>query len=167
MRIPRGLIIAVTLLVLVVIQTSLFGQIRFIAPDLMMLASILLALTRIRSEWVLGIAFLSGLVVDLLGSSVLGLRAVVFTIAASIALRTRERAEIGRPATALWAGLISLIGVVLLVVIGTLFGQSTLLGPGVFNRVLVVPIANMLLAAMLAPVFVRLVDGDATAFRYS
>ena len=167
MRIPRGLIIAVILLVLVVIQTSLFGQIRFIAPDLMMLASILLALTRFRSEWVLGIAFLSGLVVDLLGSSVLGLRAVVFTIAASIALRTRERAEIGRPATALWAGVISLIGVVLLVVIGTLFGQSTLLGPEVFDRVLVVPIANMLLAAMFAPVFVRLVDGDATAFRYS
>lgn len=167
MRIPRGLIIAVILLVLVVIQTSLFGQIRFIAPDLMMLASILLALTRFRSEWVLGIAFLSGLAVDLLGSSVLGLRAVVFTIAASIALRTRDRAEIGRPATALWAGVISLIGVVLLIVIGTLFGQSTLLGPEVFDRVLVVPIANMLLAAMFAPVFVRLVDGDSTAFRYS
>ena len=167
MRIPRGLIIAVMLLVLVVIQTSLFGQIRFIAPDLMMLASILLALTRFRSEWVLGIAFLSGLVVDLLGSSVLGLRAVVFTIAASIALRTRERAEIGRPATALWAGVISLIGVILLIVIGTLFGQSTLLGPEVFDRVLVVPIANMLLAAMFAPMFVRMVDGDSTAFRYS
>ena len=167
MRIPRGLIIAVILLVLVVIQTSLFGQIRFIAPDLMMLASILLALTRFRSEWVLGIAFLSGLAVDLLDSSVLGLRAVVFTIAASIALRTRDRAEIGRPATALWAGVISLIGVVLLVVIGTLFGQSTLLGPEVFDRVLVVPIANMLLAAMFAPVFVRLVDGNSTAFRYS
>ena len=165
MRIPQGLIIAVILLVLVVIQTTLFGQIRFIAPDLMMLASILIALTRIRSEWVLGIAFLSGLIVDLLGSSVLGLRAVVFTIAASVALRTRERAEIGRPATALWAGLISLIGVILLIVIGTLFGQSTLLGPEVFARVLVVPIANMLLAAMFAPVFVRLVDGDTTAFR--
>ena len=165
MMIPRGSIIAVILLVLVVIQTTLFGQIRFIAPDLMMLASILIALTRIRSEWVLGIAFLSGLIVDLLGSSVLGLRAVVFTIAASVALRTRERAEIGRPATALWAGLISLIGVILLIVIGTLFGQSTLLGPEVFARVLVVPIANMLLAAMFAPVFVRLVDGDTTAFR--
>ena len=167
MRIPRGLLIAVTLLVLVVIQTSLFGQIRFVAPDLIMLASILLALTRIRSEWVLGIAFLSGLVVDLLGSSVLGLRAVVFTLAASVALRTRERAEIGRPATVLWAGLISFIGVILLIVIGTLFGQSTLLGPEVFDRVLVVPIANMVLAAMFAPMFVRMVDGDATAFRYS
>lgn len=167
MRIPQGLIIAVILLVLVVIQTTLFGQIRLITPDLMMLASILIALTRIRLEWVLGIAFLSGLIVDLLGSSVFGLRAVVFTIAASVALQTRERAEIGRPAMALWAGLISLIGVILLIVIGTLFGQSTLLGPEVFERVLVVPIANMLLAAIFAPVFVRLVDGDTTAFRYS
>lgn len=167
MRIPKALIIAALLIAAVVIQTTLFGQLRIGSPDLMMLFAILLALTRIRPELVLGLAFLSGLLVDLLGSSLLGLRAVVFTVVAYIALRTRERAEIGRFATALWAGILSLVGVLLLVLLGTLFGQTSLLGPDVARRILVVPAANLLLAALLAPLFVRVVDGDTTAFRYS
>jgi rod shape-determining protein MreD len=155
------------LLFALVIQTTLFGQIRFISPDLVMLVAILLALTRIRPELVIGTAFLAGLLVDLLGSSLLGLRAVVFTTVAYIALRTRERAEIGRYATALWAGILTLIGVILLVLIGTLFGQTSLLGPDVASRLLVVPLANLVLAGLLGPLFVRIVDGDTTAFRYS
>jgi len=167
MRLPRGLIVAMILMAAVIIQTTLFGQLRIVSPDLVMLFVILLALTRIRSELVLGTAFLSGLLVDLLGSSLLGLRAVVFTVVAYIALRTRERAEIGRLATALWAGLLSLLGVLLLVLIGTLFGQSSLLGPDIVNRILIVPLANLIVAALFAPLFVRLVDGDTTALRFS
>jgi rod shape-determining protein MreD len=167
MRIPKSLIVAAVLLLAVVIQTTLFGQIRFIAPDLVMLVVILLALTRIRPELVLGAAFLSGLLVDLLGSSLLGLRAIVFTTVAYIALRTKERAEFGRFTVALWAGILTLIGVVLLVLIGTLFGQTSLLGPSVASRILVVPLANLLLAGLAGPLFVRLVDGDTTAFRFS
>ena len=148
-------------------QTTLFGRIRFIAPDLVMLFVILLALTRIRPELILGTAFLSGLLVDLLGSSLLGLRAIVFTTVAYVALRTRERAEIGRFAVALWAGILTLIGVVLLVLIGTLFGQTSLLGPNVARLILVVPLANLVIGGLLGPAFVRLVDGDATAFRFS
>jgi rod shape-determining protein MreD len=166
-RIPKGLTVALLLLFAVVIQTTLFGQIRFISPDLVMLVVILLALTRIRPELVVGTAFLAGLLVDLLGSSLLGLRAVVFTTVAYIALRTRERAEIGRYATALWAGILTLIGVLLLVLIGTLFGQTSLLGPDVASRLLVVPLTNLVLAGLLGPLFVRIVDGDTTAFRYS
>jgi rod shape-determining protein MreD len=166
-RLPKSLIAAIVLLSAVVIQTTLFGQIRFIATDLVMLVVILLALTRIRPELVLGAAFLSGLLVDLLGSSLLGLRAIVFTTVAYIALRTKERAEIGRFTVALWAGILTLIGVVLLVLIGTLFGQTSLLGPSVASRILVVPLANLLLGGLAGPLFVRLVDGDATAFRFS
>lgn len=167
MRLPRGLIVATVVLFAVVIQITLFGQLRFIAPDLVMLVVILLALTRIRPELVLGTAFLSGLLVDLLGSSLLGLRAIVFTTVAYIALRTKDRAELGRFPAALWAGILTLVGVVLLVVIGTLFGQTSLLGPDVTNRLLVVPLANLVLAGLLGPLFVRLVDGDSTAFRFS
>ncbi|MCZ6455971.1 MAG: rod shape-determining protein MreD [Actinobacteria bacterium] len=159
--------VATILLFAVVTQTTLFGRIRFIAPDLVMLFVILLALTRIRPELILGTAFLSGLLVDLLGSSLLGLRAIVFTTVAYVALRTRERAEIGRFAVALWAGILTLIGVVLLVLIGTLFGQTSLLGANVASRLLVVPLANLLLAGLAGPLFVRLVDGDTTAFRFS
>ena len=167
MRLRTLVIVGLSILVAVVLQTTLFTRLVLFTPDLVMLVVILLALTRLRPELVLGFAFLSGLIVDLLGSSLLGLRAVVFTAVAFIALRTRERAEIGRLATALWAGFMTLIGVFLLLVLGTIFGQNSLLGEGVLGSLISVPLSNMVLAAMLAPVFVRLVDQDAAAFRYS
>jgi hypothetical protein len=56
--------------------------------------------------------------------------------------------------------------VVLLVLLGTLFGQSTILGEHVLSRLITVPLANMLLAFMIAPVLVRTVDQDPAALRY-
>ena len=115
MRFRTVAVIVLLYLVAIVVQTTLFGRITVVTPDLVMLVSILLALTRIRPEAVLGLAFASGLIVDLLGSSLLGLRAIVFSVVAYIAVRTRERAEVGRLATALWAGVLSLIGVALII----------------------------------------------------
>lgn len=167
MRLPKGLTVATIILVAVIVQTTFFGQIDIITPDLVLLVAILLALTRIRPELVLGVGFAAGLVVDLLSPSLTGLRAVVFTIVAYMALRTRERASIGRPAMALWAGVLTFVGVLLVVVVGTLFGQTNLLGSDVGLRLLIVPIGNIFVAGLLAPIFVRLVDGDTTAFRFS
>ncbi|HEU4319203.1 MAG TPA: rod shape-determining protein MreD [Acidimicrobiia bacterium] len=167
MRVRTVLIVGVLLLLALVVQTTLFSQTAVFVPDLVMLVVILLALTRLRPELVLGVAFLSGLVVDLLGSSVLGLRAIVFTVVGYLALRTRERADLGRIATGLWAGLLTLAGMVLLVLVGTLFGQTVLLGEGVIDLLLLVPLANAVLAWIFGPVVVRLVDRDATAFRYA
>lgn len=166
MRVRTPAAVFLIILVAVVLQSTLFGRIRVITPDLVLLVAILIALTRIKPELLLAIAFSAGLVVDLLGSSLLGLRAIVFMSAAYIALRTRERADIGRIATALWAGGLTLIGVVLLVLLGTLFGQSTILGEHVLSRLITVPLANMLLAFMIAPVLVRTVDQDPAALRY-
>ena len=166
MRVRTPAAVFLIILVAVVLQSTLFGRIRLITPDLVLLVAILIALTRIKPELVLAIGFSAGLVVDLLGSSLLGLRAIVFMSAAYIALRTRERADIGRIATALWAGGLTVIGVVLLVLLGTLFGQSTILGEHVLSRLITVPLANMLLAFMIAPVLVRMVDHDPAALRY-
>lgn len=167
MRFRTVAVIVLLYLVAIVVQTTLFGRITIVTPDLVMLVSILLALTRIRPEAVLGLAFASGLIVDLLGSSLLGLRAIVFSVVAYIAVRTRERAEVGRLATALWAGVLSLIGVVLLVLIGTLFNQSTLFGERSVTLIFLVPLANMIVAAIFAPLVVRIVNGDRTSFRYA
>jgi rod shape-determining protein MreD len=131
-----------------------------------MLVAILLALTRVRTEAVLAVAFLSGLVMDLLGASLIGLRAVVYTTIAYIAIRTKERAELGRVTIAIWAGLLTLLGVVLLLLLGTLFGQVALVGERGVSAMVLVPLANTALAALLAPTFVRLVDRDRTALRY-
>jgi len=167
MRLRPVLIVLTLLLAAVVLQTTLFSQTKVFIPDLVMLVVILLAMTRLRPEAVLGIAFLGGLAVDLLGSSVLGLRAIVFTIVAYLALKTRERADLGRVVTGLWVGLLSFGGVVLLLIVGTLFGQTVLLGEGVLDLLLLVPLANAVLAFIFAPMVVRFIDRDKTAFRYA
>lgn len=166
MRLRDFIFIGLAILLAVLLQTTLFGRLELITPDLVMLVVIMLAMTRIRAEAILGLAFLAGLIVDLLGSSLLGLRAMVFTSVAYVAIRTRERAEVGRLATALWAGALSLMGIVLLVVIGTIFGQTSLLGEGTLSLILLVPLANLVLAALIAPLFVRVIDHDTTAYRY-
>ncbi|HEX6287052.1 MAG TPA: rod shape-determining protein MreD [Acidimicrobiia bacterium] len=167
MRLRTVLVVATLLLVAVVVQTTLFSQTEVFVPDLVMLVVIFLSLTRIRPEAVLGIAFLGGLAVDLLGSSVLGLRAMVFTIVAYLAIRTRERADLGRVVVGLWVGLLTLAGVLLILIVGTLFGQTVLLGDGVVGLLLLVPAANTILAWIFAPMVVRLIDRDTTAFRYA
>jgi len=167
MRLRTALTVGLLLLVALVLQTTLFSQLEVFTPDLVMLVVIVLGLTKIRPELVLAIGFVSGLAVDLLGTAVLGLRAMVFTVVAFLALRTRERADIGRFVTALWAGLITLAGIVLLILVGTLFGQTVLLGEGVVDRLVFVPIANLIVAWIMAPLFVRLIDRDTTAFRYA
>jgi rod shape-determining protein MreD len=167
MRLRTVATVALILLGAVVLQTTLFSQIDFFTPDLVMLVALLLTLTRIRPELTLLLAFVAGLSVDLLGSAVLGLRAIVFTIVAYMGLRTRERADIGRIVTGIWAGILTLAGVVLLILVGTLFGQTVLLGEGVVDRLFLVPLANAILAFVFAPLFVRLVDRDPTALRYA
>jgi rod shape-determining protein MreD len=166
MRLRSAITVALLLLIALVLQTTLFSQIAVFTPDLVMLVVVMLCLTRVRPELVLGLAFVSGLTVDLLGSAVLGLRAMVFTGVAYLGLRTSERADIGRIITGLWAGMLTLAGVVLLILVGTLFGQTVVLGEGVIDRLFLVPIANFILALLFAPSFVRLVDRDSTAFRY-
>jgi rod shape-determining protein MreD len=159
-------VIGVTILFAVLVQTTLFARLRVVTPDLVLLIGIFLSLTRIRPEAVLGVAFISGLVVDLLGASLLGLRAVVYTIVAYIAIRTKERAELGRATIAIWTGLLTFVGVVLLILVGTLFGQISLLGENAASRMILVPLANVAVAGLLAPTFVRIVDRDRTALRY-
>jgi rod shape-determining protein MreD len=166
MRGRSALIVVLLLVVAVVVQTTLFARVHPVTPDLVLLLVIILCLTKIRPEVILAIAFTSGLMIDLLGPSALGLRAVVYTTVAYLGIRTRDRADIGRVSVALWAGALTLIGVMLLMLIGTLFGQASLLGENTFSRLILVPLANVAIAAAVAPLVVRLVDRDKTAFRY-
>ena len=166
MRGRTALVIGLMVLVAVVIQTTLFGRLRIVTPDVVMLIGILLALTRVRPELVLGVAFISGLMMDLLGASLIGMRAVVYTPVAYIAIRTKERAELGRVTIAVWAGVLTLVGIAMLLLVGTLFGQASLVGDDAVSVMILVPLANLAVAALLAPPFVRLVDRDRTALRY-
>ncbi len=158
MRVFRGSVGAFLGLVLaVLIQTTLFGRVRLagLAPDVVMIAVILSAL-RLRGEQALAVAFLGGLVFDALSANALGLRAFVYTFVAYLALRTRDRADVGAVVVAVWVGLVSVAGIVLLLLVGTLFGQFAMSGGEAMRRVLLIPVFNFLVALILSPFISRL-----------
>ncbi|HLV89504.1 MAG: rod shape-determining protein MreD [Acidimicrobiales bacterium] len=167
MRIPKAPLVLTMMILAIVVQTTLLGQVRSWAPDLVVLMVILFALTRIRAEFVLLIGFSSGLILDLIGTSLIGLRAVVYTTVAYAAMRTIHYAEIGRVTMGLWAGVLTFMALALVIVLGTLFGQTNVVGPDVGSRMIVIPLLNAGLAALSAPLFVRIVDRDTGIFGYS
>ena len=158
---PRALALSALLLLLgLIVQTTLIARFRFVTPDLMMLLAISFALTALRREAVLFLAFSAGLAVDMLSSTVLGLRAAVFTIVAYAAIRTAHRVEFGPVAVAVWVGLLTFGGVALFLILGTLFGQGGLIGTGLGRRIVFVPVTNMALSFLVTPMLSRLLNGD-------
>ena len=89
MRSPRPVLITLALAVLgLVLQATLFRRFTWLVPDLVVLVVILASLS-LRGEVALVIGFLGGALVDVSSaSSVLGLRARVYTVVAFVALRT-------------------------------------------------------------------------------
>jgi rod shape-determining protein MreD len=154
-----GVAVALLLLGSVVIQTTVFGRINVggVAPDLVMLVVILLPL-RLRAETTLILAFTGGLVLDALGSGALGLRAFTLTVVAFVAIRTKERADYSPLAAAVWVLILTLFGVVLLVVVGTLVSQLPLGGGEALRRILLVPLLTFLVALAAWPVLARLIE---------
>jgi rod shape-determining protein MreD len=144
----------------VLLQTTLFAQVRLfdVAPDLVMLTVIAVA-RRLDAEPAVLLGFTSGLAVDLLGSSPLGLRALVLTLIAYATVRTRDRFDINVVATGIAVALLSLLGVALVVVIGTLFGEATFRDPNVFRKILLVPVYNLVLGVVVLPLVTLVVAG--------
>lgn len=156
---PRPVLITLGLAVVgLVLQATLFRRFTWLVPDLVVLIVILATLS-LRAEVALVIGFLSGALVDVsLASTVLGLRALIYTVVAYLAVRTRQRADSGPLAVGIWAGFLTLVSVVLLVVVGVLFGQSAELGDAMLRRFLEVPITNAVCAALLVGPVTRLLQ---------
>jgi rod shape-determining protein MreD len=144
----------------VLLQTTLFAQVRIfeVAPDLVMLTVIAVA-RRLDAEPAVLLGFTSGLAMDLLGSSPLGLRALVLTLIAYATVRTRDRFDINVVATGVAVVLLSLLGVVLVVVIGTLFGEASFRDSNVFRKILLIPVFNLVLAIGFFPLVTLVVGG--------
>ena len=81
-------------------------------------------------------------------------------VVAFIAIRTVHRVDLGPVAVAVWVAILTLIGVVLFLVVGTLFGQGGLIGTGLGRRVIFVPITNMALSFVVAPLVNRLISRE-------
>lgn len=144
-----------------VMQTTLFGRVRLggIAPDVVILAVVLFSL-RARAETAMLAGFSIGFLFDAVASSsALGLRAIAYTTVAFVAVKTRDRADLGPIAVAVWAGLMTLVGLTAILVIGTLFGQVTMGFGQASRRLFLVPVYNTGIALLLSPFTSRLLDG--------
>ena len=150
---------AAILFAAIVIQTSVFGRLTIggIAPDVVVLAIALLAL-RTRPEVLLLASFLTGLVLDALGADALGLRALILTVIAFLAVRTTDRADYSPLAVAVWIGLVTFVAVVLLIVVGSLVGQLSMEFGEIVRRAVLVPILNLALALAGWPIVTRLLE---------
>lgn len=138
--------------VAVILQTTLFAQVRFfgVAPDAVLLTVIALS-RRLDPEPAILLGFTSGLAVDLLGSAPLGLRALVLTLVAYATVRLRDRFDVNVLVTGLAVLLLSLLGVLLVVVVGTLFGEGTFRDADLLRKILLVPCYNLVLGAPVLP----------------
>lgn len=158
MRAFRSVVLLLLILTgAIVIQTTVFGRFRIFGavPDLVLLLTILSAL-RLRDEGVLFLGFAGGLVMDALSTGALGLRALVYTVVAYLAVRTRSRADSGPVSVALWAGALTAVGVVLVLLVGSIFSQAPVSGGLAVRTAILVPILNTGLALIVAPVTSRL-----------
>ncbi len=143
------------MVVAVVLQTTLFARLApfRILPDVVLLVVILSA-RWLYPDPALLLGFTAGVAVDLLGTTPLGLRALILTLVAYAATR-RTEPEATPFAMALSTALLSLLGVVLFAVLGTLFGQGSLAEGNVVRTVLLVPIFNGFLALFVGPLMRR------------
>jgi rod shape-determining protein MreD len=159
MRTPRAVLLTLALAVAaLVIQATLFRRFTWLVPDLVVLVVILSVLS-LRPEVALVIGFVAGGLVDVsLASTVLGLRALTYTVVAFTAIRTRHRADSGPIAVGAWAGVLTLMSVALFLVVGVLFGQSAELGGQMLRRLIAVPLTNAVCGALLAVPMTRLLQ---------
>ena len=119
--------------------------------------NLVVVLTILSARWVhpraaLLLGFTAGLFLDLLGGGILGLRALMLTTVAYAAVRVTSELPL-RSIVGVWP--ISLLAEVVLFVIGTLAGRGTLLQAELLQRSLVVPLLNLVLAAVLFPLLAR------------
>jgi rod shape-determining protein MreD len=149
----RRYAIAVVLLIsAVALQTTLFDRVRPFdtSPQLAVLA--LIAVVRhLEPEPALLFGFGTGLFLDLLEESPLGLWALVLTTAAFVVVRFAERTEDDPALLALGVFVLSAGALALFAVLGTIFGEKTLADAGVFRKVFVPAAYNVILAPLVLP----------------
>lgn len=156
---PLLLLRALALVVVaVVIQATLVSRLRLFGVN----ANLVVVMVILLARWVeprvaLLLGFTAGLVLDLLGASPLGLRALVLTVVAYAAVRFTGDAPM-RSVAGVWA--LSLLAVVLTFVLGALIGQGSLLQGEVLTRAAVMPLLNLGLAALLYPLLARVLKQD-------
>lgn len=145
----------------VLLQTTLFARVRplEVAADVVLVA-IIASARWLEPEPAVLLGFTGGLLIDLFGSAPLGLQALSFTIVALVGVRTRDRYDFSPFATGAAVALLSLLGVALVAVVGTLFGEGTLSDPTVVRTLILVPVYNVILGLIVLPIVTNYIGDD-------
>ncbi len=155
---PRTILVSLIMMGLgIVLQTTLFSRLEQFAiiPDVVLLV-VILAARWLDPDPALLLGFTAGIALDLLGTTPMGLRALVFVLVAYVAVRYTDRTESNPLNSALIVAALSLLGAVLFAVFGTLFSLGSLSEVNVLRTIILVPIYNGVLAVLVAPVMRQL-----------
>lgn len=154
----RIIVSAVLLVAAVALQTTLFAELRPLdsAPALTLLV-LIAAARHLPDQPALLLGFGSGLFLDLLAESPLGLWALVHTMVAFLVLRLRERSEDDPLLLALGVFGFTVLALTVFAVLGTIFGEKTLADSGIVRKIVLPAAYNTVLAAAVLPGMTRLV----------
>jgi len=152
MRRHKNTFIALGLiLVAVVLQTTLFAEIRpFAVAPAAVLLTVIACARYLEPEAALLVGFTAGLLTDLLGGSSLGLWAITMTAVAFATVKLRHREVDGILVVAAGVFGLTVAGQLLYAIVGTLFGHSTITQPDLWKHLLLPAVWNVILAA---PIF--------------
>ncbi|MDE0122856.1 MAG: rod shape-determining protein MreD [bacterium] len=153
----RGLAWLAGVVGVVVLQTSVVGRLQIggVSPDLVPIV-VAYAAFRLRDNGVIVLGFLSGLLLDVSGTSVIGLLAFAMTLVAWGATLTREQGGRGVLVNALRILLLTLAGIAVHTVISIAFGEWSLAIWEGLRRMALIPVLNFVLAVVLFPLSNRL-----------
>jgi len=148
----RAVATVVIVIVAAALQTTMFATLRPFdaAPALVMLVVIAFA-RHLPPEGALLLGFGAGLLQDLLAESPLGLWAVVFTTVAFVVVRFRDRMEDDFSLLGPFVFGLTVGGLTLFSVLGTIFGEKTLADVGLIKKIALPALYNMILAAIILP----------------
>ncbi len=164
--------VAIALLAIIaslVIQTTVFGASGIeplgVAPAFVTLVVIAIG-PYVETEYHLLLGFTAGILADLMGSGTLGIWAMTLTIVAYASARLRARFNEGIVLSAVLIFSLTLLGQVVFVIIGTLFGQNLLSDDSLAAKIILPAVWNLALAVpvlwALSELFKRRERGWAT-----
>ena len=149
MRRSRIVVALIAVVIAIVLQTTIFGAGRIeplgVAPALVVLVVIALA-PHIELEYLVLLGFTAGILVDLIGSGTLGLWAMSYTVVAYAAGRLHVRFADSITLSLVAAFALTLLGQLVYVFLGTLFGQGTISQPGIVSKIVLPAVWNLVLA---------------------
>lgn len=145
----RVVVSILIVLVSIVVQTTVFAPGRIqplgVGPALVTLVVIAVS-PHLEAEYLILIGFTAGILMDLMGSGTLGLWAMTLTAVAYASSRLRGRFVDGPVYIGGIVVGLTIAGQLLFVLLGTLFGQGTIAVQGVFWKIVLPGLWNLVLA---------------------